>query len=71
MTLARIKGPSGAKGERGEPGPKGEHGAPSPTILAWKVDRQSYSVTPILSDGSEVAPIEMRALFEQYHDERG
>ena len=61
----------GAKGERGELGSKGEPGAPAPTILAWKVDRGSYTVTPIMSDASEVPAIEMRALFEQFHDERG
>ena len=64
-------GPPGAKGERGEPGSKGGPGAPAPTILAWKVDRESYTVTPIMSDASEVPAIEMRALFEQFHDERG
>jgi hypothetical protein len=64
-------GPPGAKGERGELGLKGGPGAPAPTILAWKVDRESYTVTPIMSDASEVPAIEMRALFEQFHDERG
>ena len=52
-------------------GAKGDPGAPAPTILAWKVDRESYTVTPIMSDASEVPAIEMRALFEQFHDERG
>jgi hypothetical protein len=28
-----------------------------------------HLVTPIMSDGSEVPPIEMRALFEQFHQE--
>ena len=60
-----------AKGERGEPGSKGGPGAPAPTILAWKVDRESYTVTPIMSDASDVPAIEMHALFEQFHDERG
>ena len=46
-------------------------GAPAPTILAWKVDRANYLVTPIMSDASEVPAIEMRALFEQFNDERG
>jgi hypothetical protein len=64
-------GPPGAKGERGEPGSNGGPGAPAPTILAWKVDRESYAVTPIMSDASEVPAIEMRAPFEQFHDERG
>jgi hypothetical protein len=64
-------GPPGAKGERGEPWSKGGPGAPAPTILAWKVDRESYTVKPIMSDASEVPAIEMRALFEKFHDERG
>ena len=64
-------GPPGAKGERGELGLKGGPGAPAPTILAWKIDRESYTATPIMSDASEVPAIEMRALFEQFHDERG
>jgi hypothetical protein len=60
-------GPPGAKGERGEPGSKGGPGVPAPTILAWKVDRESYTITPIMSDASEVPAIEMPALFEQFH----
>ena len=63
-----IKGPPGERGERGG---KGDPGAAAPTILAWKVERESYTVTPIMSDASEVPAIEMRALFEQFHDERG
>jgi hypothetical protein len=55
----------------GEPGSKGGPGAPAPTILTWKIDRESYTATPIMSDASEVPAIEMRALFEQFHDERG
>jgi hypothetical protein len=31
----------------------------------------NYLVTPIMSDASEVPAIEMRALFEQFVDERG
>jgi hypothetical protein len=63
-----IKGPPGERGQRGE---KGDPGAAAPTILAWKIDRVNYLVTPIMSDASEVPPIEMRGLFEQFHDERG
>jgi hypothetical protein len=64
---------AGKQGRPGPPGAKGESGpgAPAPTILAWKVDRESYTVTPIMSDASEVPAIEMRGLFEQFHDERG
>ena len=34
-------------------------------------DRESYTVTPNMSDASEVPANEMRALFEQFVDERG
>jgi hypothetical protein len=71
IASAGKPGKQGARGERGEPGSKGEPGAPAPTILAWKVDRERYTVTPIMSDASEVPAIEMRALFEQFHGERG
>jgi hypothetical protein len=63
-----MKGPPGERGERGE---KGDPGAAAPTILAWKIDRVNYLVTPLMSDGSEVPPIEMRALFEQFVNEVG
>jgi hypothetical protein len=61
-----IKGPPGDKGERGSPGPQGE---PAPLVIAWRVDRKTYTVQPMMSDGSEVLPINMRELFEQYADE--
>ena len=60
-----------SKGERGERGGKGEPGAAAPTILGWQIDRANYLVTPIMSDASEVPAIDMRALFEQFHYERG
>jgi hypothetical protein len=66
-----IRGKPGIKGPPGERGAKGDQGVAAPTVLAWKIDRANYLVTPIMSDGSEVPPIEMRALFEQFHDERG
>jgi hypothetical protein len=71
MSVRGKPGIKGPPGERGERGGKGDPGAPAPTILAWKVDRESYTVTPIMSDASEVPAIEMRALFEQFVDERG
>ena len=71
MSVRGKPGIKGPPGERGERGGKGDPGAPAPTILAWKVDRESYTVTPIMSDASEGPAIEMRGLFEQFHDERG
>jgi hypothetical protein len=67
-------GPRGAKGDHGE---KGERGAPgidgvrAPTIVAWRIDRDSYSAFGILSDRSETPPLELRGLFEQFESETG
>ena len=65
-------GPKGERGERGEPGALGARGLPgaaAPTIVGWKIDRKAYAATPILSDHSEAPPLELRSLFEQFHDE--
>jgi hypothetical protein len=44
-------------------------GEPAPTITGWRVDRAAYAVVPLLSDGSEGAPLELRNLFAQFLDE--
>jgi hypothetical protein len=59
-------GPRGERGERGSIGPRGE---PAPTITGWRVDRAAYAAVPLLSDGSEGAPLELRDLFKQFLDE--
>jgi hypothetical protein len=61
-----IKGTPGDKGERG---PQGARGEAAPIIIGWEVDRRRYLVTPVMSDGSDVPPISMRELFEQFHGE--
>src|SRR6516165_8755386 len=55
------RGIAGARGERGERGPTGLSGA---TIRDWKIDRARYVATPVMSDGSEGPPLELRGLFE-------
>jgi hypothetical protein len=60
------RGVAGARGERGLPGPRGESGASGATIRDWKIDRARYVATPIMSDGSEGPPLELRGLFEQF-----
>ena len=60
------RGVAGAKGERGFPGPKGDAGA---TIRSWNIDPARYVAVPIMSDGSEGPPLELRGLFEQFLDE--
>jgi hypothetical protein len=59
-------GPRGERGERGSIGPRGE---PAPAICGWRVDRAAYATVPLLSDGSEGAPLELRGLFKQFFDE--
>ena len=63
---AGIKGPPG---ERGEQGARGLPGASAPVIVGWTIDREAYTATPVLSDQSPAPPLELRALFEQFHDE--
>ena len=60
------RGVAGEKGERGPPGPKGDAGASGATIRDWKIDRARYVATPIMSDGGDGPPLELRGLFEQF-----
>jgi hypothetical protein len=59
-------GPRGERGERGSIGPRGE---PAPAISGWRVDCAAHAAVPLLSDGSEGAPLELRGLFKQFLDE--
>ena len=58
--LVASCGCSGLMGERGE------HGRVA-TIVSWQIDRSTYAATPILSDGSEGAPLQLRELFHRGH----
>jgi len=60
------RGVAGARGERGERGPKGDPGLSGVTIRDWKIDRARYVATPVMSDGREGPPLELRGLFEQF-----
>jgi hypothetical protein len=60
------RGVAGARGERGERGAKGDPGLSGATICDWKIDRARYVATPLMSDGSEGPPLELRGLFEQF-----
>jgi hypothetical protein len=63
------RGAAGEKGERGPPGPRGDAGASGATIVGWKIDRERYVATPVMADGSEGPPLELRGLFEQFFSE--
>ena len=61
---AGARGKPGDTGPRGERGPAGERGA---SITGWTV--REFRAVPIMSDGSNGAPLDLRELFEQYHAE--
>jgi hypothetical protein len=69
--LLASQGKRGVAGARGERGPKGDPGLSGVTIRDWKIDRACYLATPIMTDGSEGPPLELRGLFEQFlHETR-
>ena len=68
---AGQKGPRGEKGDRGERGAPGIDGQPAREWVANRVDRDSYTIFPILSDRSEGPPLEFRPLLEQFLSETG
>jgi hypothetical protein len=69
-------GPSGKKGDKGLPGERGpqgvpgKDGTPAPEWVAVKIDRASYSLTAVMSDGSDGPTFSVRELFDQYDFER-
>ena len=60
------RGAAGEKGERGPPGPRGDAGASGVTIRNWKIDREKYVATPLMSDGQDGPPLELLGLFQQF-----
>jgi hypothetical protein len=50
----------------GKRGPKGAPGATSPTISGWCVDAKSFTVTPLMSDGTRGPPLELLGLFREF-----
>ena len=65
-----------AKGARENPGPRGPRGnrdaAETPvTIVGWALDVEDYRACPALSNGEVGAILDLRPLFEQFHDETG
>jgi collagen triple helix repeat protein len=71
IASAGKQGKQGQEGPRGLQGERGERGMPAAAIIGWHIDRAAYTATPIMSDGSEIEPLQLRELFEQFHDEAG
>jgi hypothetical protein len=67
--LLASQGKRGLAGEKGERGPRGDAGASGATIVGWKLDRERYVAIPVMSDGSDGPPLELRGLFEQFFSE--
>ncbi|MBR1174870.1 collagen-like protein [Bradyrhizobium sp. KB893862 SZCCT0404] len=57
------RGPQGPRGERGERGPSGAK------IASWRVEPADYTATPVMNDGTEGPPLELRRLFDQFHQD--
>jgi hypothetical protein len=64
-------GPKGDRGDAGTPGAAGQRGPEGhsgPIILGWKLDPDAFTVTPLMSDGTEVESIQLASLFLSYHE---
>jgi len=59
----------GERGLRGATGPRGPQGKDAPKFVSWDVDRANYRAIAKMSDGSEMPPLELRGLFEQFLSE--
>ena len=62
----------GNRGERGVPGPRGQvggRGEPAPTIKTWLVDKTKFTASPVLSDGTVGAALELKGLFQEFLDQ--
>jgi hypothetical protein len=60
-----------SQGKRGDKGGRGLQGIPGvPVVIQkWRLDRDNYIAVPVMSDGREGPPLELRPLFEQFHNE--
>jgi hypothetical protein len=63
IALQGKRGPQGARGDRGE------RGAAGASLIQWKLDDEKYVAIPVMSDGSHGPPLELRPLFERFHNE--
>ena len=70
MAKPGKRGEPGPKGDDGAPGARGERGLAGPTIIGWRIDREAYTAQPVMSDNSAAPLLELRALFEQFHEAR-
>jgi hypothetical protein len=65
---SRLGWSQGKRGDKGERGLQGIPGVPV-VIQKWRLDRDNYIAVPVMSDGREGPPLQLRSLFEQFHTE--
>jgi hypothetical protein len=60
-----------SQGKRGPKGERGLQGIPGAAVFiaSWQIDRANYIAVPVMSDGREGPPLELRSLFDQFHME--
>ena len=66
--LLASRGKAGNKGLPGPRGEKGDRGEPGASIVSWHIDHERYRVTPFAADGRAWPALDLRELFEQYHN---
>jgi hypothetical protein len=59
----------GKAGKPGRDGTDGKAGKDAPRITGWLTNSASFTVVPIMSDGSRGAALDLRPLFERYNAE--
>jgi hypothetical protein len=62
---ARRQGGRAGRSGAARRGPKGEDGK-ALIIVDWRLDRAAYEATPVMSDGTQGAVLQLRELFEQF-----
>jgi hypothetical protein len=59
----------GKAGKPGRDGVDGKAGKDAARITSWVVNRENYTATPVMSDGSRGPPLELHPLFERFFAE--
>jgi hypothetical protein len=57
----------GKKGPAGADGRNGRDGKDAPTIVDWAVNRENFTATPVMSNGSRGAVLDLHPLFARFY----